>query len=182
MSPVCRRRRERASRNIRRAAAVQSAGEPPGAAEQAIKETNVNINKRQTAFLGVFLIGLAIVAWLNLWWLIFPLILAAGGVVGYVVRRAIGRTSEAVQVGIWGVGLALLALTGFWFPGILLLAGASLLARGREERIDAAVQGNLGRVRARGSARAITIQRVPVTPPTPPAPAEPPATGETTRL
>src|SRR5215216_3262800 len=97
----------------------------------------MNLNKQSTVTAGVILISLGVVVLFNLWSLIFPAALLVGGVVAYQQRRRIGHINEAVQVGIWGVGLALLFLVHFFWPGVLFLAGASVLARGREDRIDA---------------------------------------------
>jgi hypothetical protein len=153
----------------------------------------MNLNKQPTAALGVFLIGLGLVWWLNLWSLLLPAALLIGGVVAYQQRRRMGRTIEAVQVGMWGVGLALLFMLGFVWPGILFLAGVSVLMRGREDRVDAYVQQAAARARRRTAARAVPSQRVeisaappaPIAPPAQPTPVERPSaptTGETTRL
>jgi hypothetical protein len=94
----------------------------------------------------------------------------------------------------WGVGLALLFLIHFFWPGILFLAGASVLARGREDRIDAYVQRMIGQFGQRGrpAVRPTPTQQVPITTtypqPLPPAPQprvdveRSASTGETTRL
>ena len=154
----------------------------------------MNINKQSTVAAGAILIGLGIVVLFNLWSLIFPAALLVGGVVAYQQRRATGRLNEAVQVGMWGVGLALLFVLHFFWPGVLFLAGASVLARGREDRIDAYVQRLSTQFgpRARPAARPTPTQSVPITSsypqPLPPitqpqAEAERiPTTGETTRL
>ena len=151
----------------------------------------MNLNKQPTVAMGVFLIGLGLVWWLNLWSLLLPAALIVGGVVAYQQRRRLGRTIEAVQVGLWGVGLALLFLVGFVWPGILFLAGASVLIRGREDRVDLYVQQAAARLRRpRTAAHAVPAQRVEITTsqPAPIAPAQPaaretrPTTGETTRL
>jgi hypothetical protein len=107
-------------------------------------------------------------------------------------RRQMGRLIEGVQVGIWGVGLALLFMLHFVWPGVLFLAGASFLARGRESRIDAAVQQLVARFNARRASRAVPTQQVqisthypaPIVPAQPQQPAgqERSATGDTTRL
>jgi hypothetical protein len=154
----------------------------------------MNFNKQPTAALGVFLIALGLVWWLNLWSLLLPAALVIGGLVAYQQRRQLGRTIEAVQVGMWGVGLGLLFLLGFVWPGILFLAGASVLMRGREDRVDAYVQQAVAQARRRRqpAARPAPSQRVEITTshPAPIAPAQPrpaervsaPTTGETTRL
>ena len=153
----------------------------------------MNINKQPTVALGVFLIALGLVWWLNLWSLLLPSALLVGGVVAYQQRRQLGRTIEAVQVGMWGVGLALLFLLHFVWPGILFLAGASVLVRGREDRVDAYVQQAIARVRRPRLARhSAPSQRVEITTsqPAPIAPAQPqaaaressPNVSETTRL
>jgi TM2 domain-containing membrane protein YozV len=145
------------------------------------------MNRQQNVVVGAFLIGLGIVWWFNLWWLIWPGLLAAAGVVAYTQRRRAGRKAEAVQVGLWLVGLALLFILHFTWPGILFLAGSSILIRGREEQVDDQVQqfiGNLGQRRA--SQRPLTTQQVPVTTQVPvvntASEGDPSTTGETTRL
>jgi hypothetical protein len=154
----------------------------------------MNINKQPSVAVGVFLIALGLVWWLNLWSLLLPAALLIGGVVAYQQRRGMGRTIEAVQVGLWGIGLALLFMIGFVWPGVLFLAGASVLMRGRETNVDAYVQNALAQARRRRSAaaRPTPTQHVEITTshPTPIAPAQPrpaatesrPTTGETTRL
>ena len=154
----------------------------------------MNLNKQSTVTAGVILIGLGVVVLFNLWSLIFPAALLVGGAAGYQQRRRMGRLNEAVQVGMWGVGLALLFLLHFFWPGVLFLAGASVLARGREDRIDAYVQRAITQFaqRARPAARPTPTQNVPITT-TYPQPLPPmtkqkveaehsPTTGETTRL
>jgi hypothetical protein len=144
----------------------------------------MNPNKQQTAVIGAFLIALGLVMWLNLWWLIAPGALVAGGIVGYRQRRSLGRPAEAVQALLWCFGLALVFLTGFWL-GVVVLAGASLLLRGRELQADAMIQQALTQARTRRSpSRSITTQQVPISAP-PAAPTsdyEAPTTGNTTRL
>ena len=153
----------------------------------------MNLNKQPSVALGAFLIGLGLIWWLNLWSLLLPAALLIGGVVAYQQRRRMGRTVEGVQVGLWGVGLALLFMLHFIWPGVLFLAGASVLVRGRETNLDAYVQNALAQARRRPSAaRPTPTQHVPITTsqPAPLSPAQPqPAaserksnTGETTRL
>ena len=154
----------------------------------------MNPNKRQSAAIGVFLIGLGLMMWLNLWWLLWPGALAAGGVVAYRERRRIGRTAEAVQVALWCIGLALLLLLHFIWPGVLFLAGASVLLRGREVQVDESIQRMVAQSRSRrATQRPITTQQVPITtqqvpiatqqpPAAPPAGYEAPATGQTSHL
>lgn len=150
---------------------------------------NLPLNTRRSAILGISLIVLGLIWWLNLWWLLLPGACIAGGVATYVQRRRIGRTAEAVQLGLWGVGLGLLFLIDFIFPGILFLAGASVLARGREAAIDERVQHNLAALRRpRPAARPAETTSVPVTvyPGAATQPSLPVSdvamTGETTRL
>jgi hypothetical protein len=114
-------------------------------------------------------------------------------VVAYQQRRHMGRTVEAVQVGLWGVGLALLFMLHFIWPGVLFLAGASILMRGRETNVDTYVQNAISQARRRpAAARPTTTQHVPITTsqPAPLSPTQPQPvanerksnTGETTRL
>ena len=144
----------------------------------------MNPNKQQTAAIGAFLIALGLVMWLNLWWLIAPGALVAGGVLAYRQRRRLGRPAEAIQALLWCFGLALVFLSGFWL-GVLFLAGASLLLRGRELQADTMIQQALSQARTRRSvSRSITTQQVPISAP-PAAPTseyEAPSTGNTTRL
>jgi hypothetical protein len=146
----------------------------------------MNPNNRQTAMVGVGLIVLGVVWWLNLWWLVGPGALAAAGVLAYRRRRSLGRPVEAVQAALWCFGLSLILLTGFWF-GVIFLAGLSLLLRGRELQADAAIQQVVSQARTRRSAsRTIASQRVPITTQAP-APLTPDssdvsAIGATTRL
>jgi hypothetical protein len=152
----------------------------------------VNFNKQPSAALGAFLIGLGVVWWLNLWSLLLPAALLIGGAVAYQQRRRMGRTVEGVQVGLWGIGLALLFMLHFIWPGVLFLAGASVLVRGRETNVDAYVQNALSQARRRPAAIRTPTQHVPITT-SQPAPLSPPQpqpsvserkmnTGETTRL
>ena len=94
------------------------------------------MDRKQSVALGGALIGLGIVWWLNLWWLIVPLAMIGGGVLGYQQRRRVGDAIGAVQAGLWLSGIGVLFLLHFLFPGILLLAGASILLRGRELQAD----------------------------------------------
>jgi hypothetical protein len=156
------------------------------------KELEMNFNKQPSVAAGVFLVVLGLVWWLNLWSLLLPGALLVGGAAAYMQRRQMGRLIEGVQVGIWGVGLALLFMLHFVWPGVLFLAGASFLARGRESRIDAAVQQLVARFNARRASRAVPTQQVqisthypaPIVPAQPQQPAgqERSATGDTTRL
>jgi hypothetical protein len=153
----------------------------------------MNFNKQPSVALGAFLIGLGVVWWLHLWSLLLPAALLIGGVVAYQQRRRMGRTVEGVQVGLWGVGLALLFMLHFIWPGVLFLAGASVLVRGRETNVDAYVQNALSQARRRpNAARPASTQHVPITTsqPAPLSPAQPHPSvgesktniGETTRL
>jgi len=152
----------------------------------------MNFNKQPSVALGAFLIGLGIVWWLHLWALLLPAALLIGGVVAYQQRRRMGRTIEGVQVGLWGVGLALLFMLHFIWPGVLFLAGASVLVRGRETNVDAYVQNAIAQARRRPTAAQPTpTQHVPITTSQPaplsqaqprPTVSEKSNTGETTRL
>jgi hypothetical protein len=110
---------------------------------------NINLNQSQARNAGIALIVLGVVAIFNLWWLVPAAALGGAGVFAYRRSRALGRTGEAVQAALWGLGLAVLYLIGAIFPGILLLAGASLLLRGREQEADARAQRVIGRIASR---------------------------------
>lgn len=142
------------------------------------------MNRQQNSVVvGAVLIGLGIVWWLNLWWLIWPGVLFVAGAMAYTQRRRLGRTVEAVQAGLWLFGLGLLFLLHFVFPGILLLAGASILLRGREYQADDQVQALLSGLRSsRGASRnPLPGQQVPYTTPETNV-TDTPRVGKTTRL
>ena len=151
----------------------------------------MNPNK-QSVTAGILLIALGFIWWLNLWWLIWPGALVAAGVIAYRQRRIVGRPVEAVQAALWCIGLALLFLLDFIWPGVLFLAGASVLIRGRETQIDEGIRRAL--VQAAKTRRAaprsiprqqvpITTSQVPVAPTTPHVGIpEPASSGETKRL
>ena len=122
----------------------------------------MNASKRQGAVLGIFLIAIGLVWWLNLWWLLLPGALMIGGAAGYLQRRAAGRTAEGMQLALWGIGLGLLFLLGFVWPGILFLAGASVLLNGREAQVESYAQNALARVRNRATRRGSPAEQVPV--------------------
>jgi hypothetical protein len=110
---------------------------------------NINLNQSQARNAGIFLIVVGVVAIFNLWWLVPAVALGGAGIFAYRRSRALGRTGEAVQAALWGLGLAVLYLIGAIFPGILLLAGASLLLRGREQEADVRAQRVIGRLTSR---------------------------------
>ncbi|HMO56032.1 MAG TPA: hypothetical protein PKC19_01650 [Roseiflexaceae bacterium] len=150
---------------------------------------NLTLTQRRSAMLGIALIIVGLMAWLNLWWMIWPGGLAAIGVATYLQRRIMGRTSEAVQGGMWGLGLSILWLISFIWPGVLFLAGASLLIRGREQAIDERIQALFGRVRHSGShalqrarSQQVPVVTHPATSYEPPVAQPAPQVGETTRL
>jgi hypothetical protein len=127
---------------------------------------NMNNNKRQTVVMGAFLITLGVVWWLNLWWLLLPAAMVVAGTVGYLQRRSAGRNDEAIQAALWGIGMGLLFLTSFVWPGILFIAGASILLRGREAQVETSVRHALTRIRpqrANRSAEQVPVESVPMT-------------------
>lgn len=123
----------------------------------------MNLQKNQSVAAGIFLIAIGVVALFGLWNLLLPGILVVAGVVVYMQRRQAGRTIEAVQAGMWCLGLALLFAFDFFWPGILFLAGLSILARGHEFEVDDRVQRLIGRASARSMRRTSPAQHVPVT-------------------
>jgi hypothetical protein len=116
----------------------------------------MNTNSRRTLYGGIALIVLGIFALTGLWWMLPVLALAGGGAFMYVTRRRMGQLYEALVGGMWGIGLALTWLTGAWVAGLLLLGGATLLLRGREQRVDAVVGRLLGQAQAMVPARRST--------------------------
>ncbi len=142
----------------------------------------MNFNQQRTRYAGIALVILGVVAVFNLWWLVPAALLATGGLVIYRRQRAIGRRGEAVQALLWGVGLAVLLLADFIFPGVLILGGASLLLRGREAAADDRLQAVVARFRRRrtpavSAPTIVSPTRLPVE-----DAAERPATNETVRL
>lgn len=141
----------------------------------------MNLNQQQARYAGIALIALGVVAVFDLWGLIPVALLAGGGYAIYRRQRAFGRTGEAVQALLWGVGLAVLMVLGAIWPGVLLLGGASLLLHGREAQAEQRVAGMLGKFG----------QRTPAAPAAPAAATpskvtivsdEQPSTSETVRL
>lgn len=100
----------------------------------------MKLQDKRARYLGIALIVLGLFAVLRLWWLLPTVLLAIAGGYFYVQRRQMGRITEAVQSGLWLVGLAVLFLVDFLFPGILILAGASLVVRGHEAELDQRIQ------------------------------------------
>jgi hypothetical protein len=105
-----------------------------------------NMSPQQQRHLGIALVVVGILAALRLWWMLPVAILGGIGAYLYIERRKQGRIAAAVQSGLWLVGLALLLVLHLVFPGIFLLAGGSLLLRGREHEADRRVSGWLARV------------------------------------
>jgi predicted membrane-bound mannosyltransferase len=108
-----------------------------------------NMDTKKMRYLGIALIALGVFAALNMWSLLPVLILGGAGAYVYTERRKEGRFVAGVQGGLWLVGLAVLLLIDFVFPGVLLLAGASLLLRGHEYQADRKVSRLLARLGVR---------------------------------
>ncbi len=105
-----------------------------------------NMDQRKLRYLGIGLIAVGVFAALRLWFLLPLLVLGGIGAFLYVERRREGRIAAAVQSGLWLVGMGVLLLIQFVFPGVLLLAGASLLLRGHEAQADQRVSELLTRM------------------------------------
>jgi hypothetical protein len=147
----------------------------------------MNLNQKQTKYVGIALVALGVFAVLRLWWLLPVIALAGVGVFMYNQRRALGRTSEAVQWGLWGIGLALLTLLPIpFFAGLLLLGGASLLLKGREYVADGKAQALIAQFRNRRSGGSSYTSSAPTTSSTPSkitiVDGDQPNTGDTVRL
>ena len=152
----------------------------------------MNTNQERTLYGGLALIVLGMFAALRLWWLLPIAIAAVVGATVYTQQRRAGRLPEAVQGGVWGVGIAIILLLGLWWSGLVLLAGVSLLARGREQQVDAFVQRLIGQTQGYIQTRRNSSISVPTVtrPSTPSTPInnitivndDAPNTGETTRL
>lgn len=118
----------------------------------------MSLQNDQTRLIGILLIALGVVTIFKLWWLVPIALLAGGGIAIYRRQRNLGRTDEAVQALLWGVGFALLLLFKLLWPGILLLGGVSLLLRGREAEVEQRMWALLGQL--------LSWNRRPTTPPT----------------
>lgn len=167
-----------------------------------------NLTQQQSLYLGIALIIIGVFALIGFWWIIPALVLAGAGVYVYNKNRQDGNVVKAVQGGLWLVGMALLLLLRsvfFFIPfpflaGVLILAGGSLLVRGRESEADKRVQEFLGQMNKWTGVsfeeffnRLSTWLRKTITPSTPATPTQAeqisvaeqndsPNTGETTRL
>ncbi|WP_298404172.1 hypothetical protein [uncultured Chloroflexus sp.] len=106
----------------------------------------MSFQRDQMRLIGLLLVTMGIVAIFKLWWLVPIALLAGGGIVIYRRQRSLGRTNEAVQALLWGVGLALLSLINLVWPGILVLGGVSLLLIGREDAVEQRMWALLGQV------------------------------------
>ncbi len=73
---------------------------------------------------GVFLIGLAVIAWGNFWW---PGILFVIGFSSMARGVAEGRSWYSVPGGLWMIGLGLMFLFNFSWPVLLIFVGVSML-------------------------------------------------------
>jgi hypothetical protein len=93
-----------------------------------------------TRFWGIAAIVVGVLVAFKMLWLVPPLLLIAGGAVYYRYQKILGRTDRAVYAALWGVGLGVALLIGAFFPALLVLAGATILLRGREAQIDALVR------------------------------------------
>lgn len=144
-----------------------------------------HMKQKRTRYLGLGLVILGIMAVLGLWNLVPVVLLGAVGAYIYMERRREGRIGAAVQSALWLVGVALLLAVHFVVPGILLLAGASLLLRGREQQVDQRLSALLARFGIDLDAKAkVAIPAQTAQPEQKPADTTPaaPSTGETTRL
>jgi hypothetical protein len=149
-------------------------------------------NSQRNLYAGIALVVLGALFLTGTGWLLPVLVFAGGGAYLYQTQRRAGNLEKALIGGLWGVGLALTWLTGAWIAGLMLLGGLTLLLRGREQRVDTAVQRYLGQaqsiVQSRRAPRpaATSVQNPPVsTRPSSPVTIihdEAPTTGDTTRL
>ncbi len=117
----------------------------------------MNLNQKHARNTGIALIVIGLIAVFHLWWAVPTALLAAGGVAIYRRQKALGRTGEAVQSALWGLGLAALMLAHFLLPGVLLLGGTSLLMRGHEAEVEAHALALVGRFSRRRAPLAPTM-------------------------
>ncbi|GAB4217083.1 MAG: zinc ribbon domain-containing protein [Roseiflexaceae bacterium] len=69
---------------------------------------------------GLFLIGLAVLAFTGWWW---PGILVLLGLTSLASSAAAGRPRYGMYGAFWMFGLAIIAAFNWWWPGILVLVG-----------------------------------------------------------
>jgi ribosomal protein L40E len=80
---------------------------------------------------GLFLIGLALIAWLNWWWPGILVLVGLSAIVGGVLGcRTSAQRWGGMQGGLFLIGLALIAWLNWWWPGILVLVGLSAIVGG----------------------------------------------------
>lgn len=109
---------------------------------------NLNLDSKATRYVGFSLVIAGFFALVGMWWMLPVVILASVGGYVYTERRKEGRIAAAVQSGLWLIGLAVLWLFSaiIFPPGILVLAGASLLIRGHEPKVDERVREFLAKI------------------------------------
>jgi len=82
---------------------------------------------------GVFLLGLAVLAYFDYWWpgilLLIGAMIVIGGIVAYQKGSRVGLWG-AVNGAIFLVGLAVLGYYDLWYPGILFLIGIVIIISG----------------------------------------------------
>ena len=147
---------------------------------------------QRTLYGGIALVVLGALFLTGTGWILPVLVLGGGGAYLYRTQRRAGNLEKALIGGLWGVGLAITWLTGQWIAGLLLLGGLTLLMRGRESRVDTAVQRYLGQAQALVQSRRASHTAMPAVQNPPvssrqPSPVtiihdEAPTTGDTTRL
>jgi hypothetical protein len=104
-------------------------------------------NQRQVRYVGIGLIVCGVLAALQLGRLLPIVGLWTLGISLYSFRRQEGRIAAAINSGMWLIGLGFLLLWHtVFFPGVLLLAGLSLLLRGNEWAVDKQIQALLAQV------------------------------------
>jgi hypothetical protein len=88
----------------------------------------MNEHRHKSLSAGLFLIGLGLLFLLRVG--IWPWILAVIGVAGLPAALASNRGWLGFQSAFWLIGLALLFASGYFWPGILILVGLSVLLGG----------------------------------------------------
>jgi hypothetical protein len=74
--------------------------------------------------LGIFFIGLAILARSGWWW---PGIMVLLGTVSLIGSALKGQIWAGVQSALWMFGIAIIARFNWWWPGMFILVGLSAI-------------------------------------------------------